>query len=170
LASLPTRRNEKSCCPRERPVAGPRSAYGPRENRYDSHDCPLTELSSISGRKDLSSLPELQDALGPPDQNLKFAGTPAPSHHAEKRKTCHLRALWCNGLHVGYILIKKYIFKGRSSNLCRTVLLFFILLRCTRVITFPAVAFASFSQRPPRLFQLMILINPSMIVRLAKTQ
>jgi hypothetical protein len=42
---------------------------------------------------------------------------------------CHQRALWCNGLHTGYILIKKHILKGRSSNLRRTVLLFCFLHR-----------------------------------------
>jgi hypothetical protein len=40
---------------------------------------------------------------------LRFEATQSPR---KTNKSCHQRALWCNGLHTGYILLSKSIYLG----------------------------------------------------------
>jgi hypothetical protein len=48
--------------------------------------------------------PERQDVHVTPDAVLRFVGTPCVESFKKGNATWHLRALWCNGLHTGYIL------------------------------------------------------------------
>jgi hypothetical protein len=68
-----------------------------------------------------SSLLVPQDTLRPLDPILRFVATQSSRRRTE---VYHLRALWCNGLHAGYILLSKAYIQGRSSNLRRTAILF----------------------------------------------
>jgi hypothetical protein len=90
----------------------PKRESRPTQEQSSSASLPSQQTQLSIAQKNSSDHPGAQpESQATLDPILRFIDTPSGESSDRPKESCHLRALWCNGLHIGYILISKVIFK-----------------------------------------------------------